>query len=232
MTARWIFRTDDDSVVNWRLLPTVISELEQKGDPLTEYISMGNCLHQADNVFPHGGAGWIISRRLAEVMVARAYQDAMRNALADDYGIGRFWGLIGRNVGWTARQWTSPRFLGLGYMGRGAATVNPTLHNIEAVWHRNWTALPRCPPLSAMPARACAPFLSPRNDLFVYHPFKSAWRMRAFAKWVFRAGCPALRYWVDGSQQSVICWNGTNEECQRWRSERVEMEPFWKGGSK
>jgi hypothetical protein len=67
-TAKWIFRSDDDILINFEMLLPFMIEMENKYDPLTQIIIRGDCIRHG-RMYPQGGAGVLLSRRAIEVLL-------------------------------------------------------------------------------------------------------------------------------------------------------------------
>lgn len=67
-TYKWYIRTTEDCFIDVRKLQSLIDDLESKYDPLNEIVFIGQlCRIDEDFAFIHGGSGWIMSRKAAEI---------------------------------------------------------------------------------------------------------------------------------------------------------------------
>ncbi|EAX99486.1 hypothetical protein TVAG_413030 [Trichomonas vaginalis G3] len=63
---RWFLRTTDDVFINLEKLDSFLDDLEDKFDPLSDYIVRGSLAGVSDQIFLHGGPGWLMSRFAAQ----------------------------------------------------------------------------------------------------------------------------------------------------------------------
>lgn len=68
-SARWYMRTTEDVFIDLRKLSDFFNDLEQKFDPSKDFVIKGQLCKIDENLsFIHGGAGWVMSRKAAQLV--------------------------------------------------------------------------------------------------------------------------------------------------------------------
>jgi hypothetical protein len=150
----WFYRGTDDTIFNFRRLPSFISELEKEYDPLTDRIVRGDCvIYKKSPIYLQGGSGFLCSRAAARLIAS--YLDLFLEmwTMAEDTTFGPFLDVIGIGV----RNSCSGAF-----MGHGAATLSIRTKNDPK------RVMTPCPPMNL--SRWPIPrHLEKLMDLLVYH---------------------------------------------------------------
>jgi hypothetical protein len=153
-TQPWFYRGTDDTIFNFRRLPSFISELEEIYDPQTEFVVRGDCVvYNNGPVYLQGGSGFLCSRAAAKLIVKNLDRFLEMWTMAEDTTFGRFLDEIGIGV----RNSCSGAFMGHGPISLTVRTnSNPTRF------------MKTCPPqnLSRIPIPR---HLDKMKDLLVYH---------------------------------------------------------------
>lgn len=87
--TRWILRTTEDSFINYRELQSFQEELEKKYDPLKDIVMIGQLCEYSlfpPRAFIHGGSGWIMSRKAAQLYLEHKDQQLEYLANSNHYG--------------------------------------------------------------------------------------------------------------------------------------------------
>jgi hypothetical protein len=204
----WFYRGTDDTVFNFRRLPSYLSELESRFDPSVDRVVRGDCVvFNHSPVYLQGGSGYLFSRTAAQ-MIYRKFDVFMGMwAKAEDATFGPFLDAIGIGV----RNCCDPAF-----MGHGPAKM------ATSVLERGLTV---CPPrnLSRLPIPW---FLGRLRDVLVYHkkdhPKKSINIPIKRARLVFHAD-ERIRWYTEDNFWPKSCfddsvWVGNAPEpIQHWR---------------
>ena len=89
-SSRWFFRGTDDTIINFRALGPFMTDLEQRHNPLTEFVFLANCVRLGERMFPQGGSGYFISRRAVEVLAPLSERILRSTVDCEDYDLGWF----------------------------------------------------------------------------------------------------------------------------------------------
>jgi hypothetical protein len=207
-TARWVFISDDDILINFDLLPDFMSELDRKHDPIRDVVVRGDCIVNGP-VYPQGGGGFVISRRAVERLVPFG-----------NYAIWGFWQAcqdvrIGQvmNQVFSGTSWyTSTAFLG--------CQLNEL--DFESAQNRHFTGLPTCPNAMQFSQKHCRRFVAPVRQLVFFHigpAFHNGpgWLEKrvAIAHNLWSAP-PQVSFWPDGDSSKKLCWQEAQDFTRFW----------------
>jgi hypothetical protein len=150
----WFFRGTDDTMLNFRRLPSFIAELEARFDPATDPVVRGDCVvYNRSPVYLQGGAGFLASRAAAALMARGLDRFLAAWTTAEDTTFGPFLDAIGIGV----YNCCSGAF-----MGHGPASMDVRAELDPAQYART------CP-VRDMGRRPVPWHLAPLRDLLVYH---------------------------------------------------------------
>jgi hypothetical protein len=153
-THRWFFRGTDDTIMNFRRLPSYLQELESAFDPLKDRILRGDCvIYNNSPVYIQGGAGWLCSRAAARLIFGHLRTFLAMWSVAEDTTFGPFLDVIGIGV----RNSCSGAFMGHGPAAMLVAVSGAMRPNTVTCPPRNRSNVPIPRPLERL------------RDLFVFH---------------------------------------------------------------
>jgi hypothetical protein len=158
-SAHWIFRCQDDILINFALLPEYMAELNQKYDPLKEVVIRGDCVRKGPS-FPQGGSGMLISRAALEriVPVGRfAFWEL------DDTFEDVVFGCILWHLKIDSYNCSSSAFLGFQFQFWEWAWI----------MNNDFRHLTECPGKSKLRQKRCNRFLLSTNQLVFFHTGKN-----------------------------------------------------------
>jgi hypothetical protein len=152
--ALWLFRSDDDILINFELLPRYIREMERMHDPLTEFVMRGDCIRNGAT-YPQGGAGVLFSRHAIERLIPMSHYSVWSTSADDpDQRLGRVVEAMGIDPGICS----SSAFLG-----------QPLdLPDLERVRSGNFAGLSQCPERVRTFSR-CRGFVTPITQYVFFH---------------------------------------------------------------
>jgi hypothetical protein len=182
-SARWLFRGNDDTFINFRELPTYINDLERAHDPVTEVVIRGNCVAApwVRYRFVHGGSGFLFSRAAVESLLPMAEQ-LMGYPDLDDVVLTR----ASYSLGHTPRTITSDRFIGM--------TLTQADKNVTLA--RQYDRIAKCRPTDwGLARRGCRTFRTPVRKVVFFHPHE-----RVNNRW------PELAAGLFAAPPSVVWW--------------------------
>ena len=103
---RWVFRGVHDTYVNITALNMLIANLEKKYDPMTEMVFSWNFHEYSYMLYPHGGAGWLMSGFAVRQFAKRTERFKwLCDGSADDVALAPFAEEYGVNI----QKWLSPQ---------------------------------------------------------------------------------------------------------------------------
>jgi hypothetical protein len=155
-TARWIWRGDDDSLINFELLPHYARQLNSMYDPLRDVVVKGDCIVNGP-VYPQGGAGVVLSRRAVELL-----------EVWGDYSVWGFFhdepdkrqGVILEKILPEIGTLSSTAFLGCSF----------SEHEIWMLQQQNFSDLEPCPDVQPwQPGRGCREMTAPTRQIVFFH---------------------------------------------------------------
>jgi hypothetical protein len=183
-SARWFYRGTDDTILNFRLLPLYITDLERHYDPLRQFLVQGNCIivPWSQFAYPQGGAGYLFSRFACEQIAPMARYVLSHGHGAEDNYMGEFL----NELNFTGVMVTSDKFFGY------------TIHEEqrEILMTRDYDKLPVCPRMPNGGPDGCRRFMSPTQNLVFFHqalPFDEYYR--SLASHVFTTP-PSIKWWM------------------------------------
>jgi hypothetical protein len=149
----WFYRGTDDTIINFRRLPSFLSDLHHRFNAQIDPVVRGDCvIYNENNLYLQGGTGFLCSRRAAELMSTHLDLFLRVWVIAEDTTFGPFLNALGIGI---ARA-CSGAFMGHGHQ------LFPSLQVVQPV---NFTR--RCPPRDM--ERVPPYHLEPVRDLLVYH---------------------------------------------------------------
>jgi hypothetical protein len=189
-TAAWFWRGTDDVVINFQALPLFIAGLLARYDASREAVYAGNCIHgqsgPLNSPFMQGGAGYLMSRCACERLVPYAQTLMLESFFEEDQYLGQF---LVNTLGVQPWDMTSSHFIGYHF----------TENEMVAIISGNYSALPKCPVITASPMdkQLCRRFLRPLKQIVFFHqsclPFSNS--TLELARAVFSAPVQ-LNWWV------------------------------------
>jgi hypothetical protein len=155
-TARWIWRGDDDSLINFEYLPQYARQLNSMYDPLRDVVVKGDCIENGPK-YPQGGAGVLLSRRAVELLEPWGYYSVW--GFFEDVPDKRQ-GVILEKILSDVGVLSSTAFLGCSLSER----------EIWMVQHQNFSDLEPCPDVPAQQAgRGCRQMAAPTRQIVFFH---------------------------------------------------------------
>ena len=154
----WLFVGGDDDWINIQSFDRIIDSLNKLYDPFKEVIFAGNIQQMYNMSFPHGGPGWIASRKFISQVIERnlsAEAFAKRGQwVTDDVAVGLFIKEHFKNL----RFWASP----------WSMVCLPLDTWIETFINKKWNTLKPCPDEVLLPSV---------RDIYSVHmaPFQKKW---------------------------------------------------------
>jgi hypothetical protein len=108
--ADWCFRLCDDAYGSINAFDKLLESLYQMGDPKTQTMVVGNCVHKSEGPtwWLQGGAGWAMSRRAIKEFLGFGDEWALNASLQEDAHFSK--ALI--RLGLNSTQVDSPYFSG------------------------------------------------------------------------------------------------------------------------
>jgi hypothetical protein len=89
--GRWKIRIADDTLVNFRKLGKFISLMEERHNPLTEFVFKAHCISRwGAYIYPQGGSGNLMSRFACNVAVTHTFDFLNYSDLLDDLAVGHY----------------------------------------------------------------------------------------------------------------------------------------------
>jgi hypothetical protein len=192
--ADWCWRALEDTILNFGNLPRFVAYLDERYDPLKDVVVLGNCIDR-DQVhdgrlypgFLQGGAGWVVSRRAAELIEPMAWTWVPNINWADDVAFTE----VLQRLNLSVFDATSEFFLG---------------HDIkdgDRNWIRNPDGLKVCPGADGRKAIRCRRFTAPLKDLVVWHrQWQRSEALADDAQITFDAH-PDVHFWMDASDTAL-----------------------------
>ena len=102
----WFIRTTDDVFFYFPNLAKLMNLLEKKYDPYKDKVIKG---HFCGNNFLHGGSGWLLSRKTAEIFYRLLTKEPIKKSIyGDDVCINKYL----KQLDIPVKQWNSRAFLG------------------------------------------------------------------------------------------------------------------------
>jgi hypothetical protein len=153
-TTRWIFRSDDDVLINVEILGSFMQEMEQKYDPLTEIVIQGDCVTNGA-FYPQGGGGVLFSRRAIEELKPLGHFSiwGVREACPDQR-LGRLMGRL--NI-------PRDRCSNSAFLGQPLEDDDR-----QRILQGNFRGLATCPAMNCV-NRHCNEIVRPTRQLVFYH---------------------------------------------------------------
>jgi hypothetical protein len=195
-SARWFYRGNDDSIINFDAIGPFLTRLESAYDPFREFVFLGNCIHNEFWTFPQGGSGYLISRAGVKQLEPMRRQFMYTLKKPEDIAFEAFFESLGVNM----TMITSPNFCGHSF-GEDS---------LDKIRRRAWAEFGECPMIEGLSGQFCKPFLAPVRNIVFYHEWnRSLGEALENAKAVARADESVLWY-MDGKWPHV---------CRRARSQ-------------
>jgi hypothetical protein len=196
-SARWIFRSDDDILINFEILLPFMVEMERKYNPLTDIVIHGDCIHNV-LFYPQGGGGVLMSRRAVQKIVP--FGNFSIWELDDDCPDKRL-GRIMKKLKIPIKLCSSSAFLG-----------QPLAHgDAVRLIDRNFAEFPPCPPMKCVNI-SCNSIVRPGGQLVFFHagflkvaPHEEFWFRVRMARNLFNAP-NELAVMQVGGYAKVLCW--------------------------
>jgi hypothetical protein len=193
-TARWFYRGNDDSAINFNALEGFLARLESAYNPLKEFVFLGNCIHNEQWTWPQGGSGYLLSRAAVQAFAPRG-RDFMRVLKKpEDMAFDAFFESIGRNIS----SITSPAFCGHSF---GVETL-------DRIHRKAWALLEPCP--DTIPSQFCTPFLAPLRDIVFYHEWNKS-HASSIANLEAIASADSSVLWYMDGQCPHVCRGGSDK---------------------
>jgi hypothetical protein len=188
-TARWFYRGNDDSVINFNAIERFLVELESAHHPLKDFVFLGNCIRNEYWTWPQGGSGYLLSRAAAQALepLGRDFLGHLKKP--EDITFETFFEAIGRNVS----SVTSAAFCGHSFGWEA----------LDRIRRRAWTSFDPCPDFGAIPSGFCAPFLSPLRDIVFYHEWNGSAAASIANLEAIAAADPSVLWYMDGKWPHV-----------------------------
>jgi hypothetical protein len=202
--VRWLYRGNDDTLLNFRVIGDYFLQLERSYDPLKDIVVLGNCVRHDEWLYPQGGSGYLLSR--AAVRLIEPLRDLYVEKWPgpEDMNMGPFWASL--NISMTSVA--SSAFMGHTFS-------NEVLLKIR---EKKWSEFPTCPRLDLLPPEPCGRFLEPLNNLVFFHQYDGQWPWpMENARAMF--GAPPDLYWYPGPGA-----------CRTSDRALLEMYPGWTKG--
>jgi hypothetical protein len=147
---RWFFRGTDDTFLNLRELPGYLEELEERYDPMKEWVFLGNGISRGNYCYPQGGSGYLMSQWTIREIARQGHALMKILNQPDDMA----WGIWQQSIGIYGNQTTSERMCG---------------HDF---WDLSMGRLSKCPAVAELPPNHCRRFIAQVRRLVVYHAWK------------------------------------------------------------
>ena len=187
--ADWVISLTDDALVNVYKLEEMINEFKQKGNPRTTPLVFGNCIDVTDYSFLQGGAGWIISRKAAEMIYSLRDWVIDEQWCPDDVRFGQ----VIRRIGLRLCDTATGRFLGHQfYFGI----------NMVDLIKKNYSAVPQCEAIN--PQMTCGKQYHRLKDLVVYHTIWNDTELLLAGESLFEY-TPSNIYWYQNFMFPGVC---------------------------
>jgi hypothetical protein len=153
-SAQWIFRSDDDILINFEMLLPYIREMETRYNPFTDVVIHGDCILNGA-FYPQGGAGVLFSRRAIQKLMPLGNFSIW--GLSDDCPDQRLGRLMAK-LEIPKDQCPSSAFLGQPFRNSDR----------QRVINNDFTGLRACPPMTCV-NRRCDQIIRPTRQLVFYH---------------------------------------------------------------
>jgi hypothetical protein len=190
-TSRWFFRGIDDTLVNFRALRPFLLDLEDRHDPLSNFVFLANCVRWDSAVYPQGGSGYFMSRHAVEILSPFSEEIMESTKGVEDMDLGTF---LQTRLGFRLASMTTGAMIGHSFDGE----------NMRRIREGRWHELRPCPLTETRSAHFCRPFLAPLRDIVFYHDWPSSFpECFTNAAAVFNAP-PDINWYVD-SQKPIVC---------------------------
>jgi hypothetical protein len=106
----WFFRGTDDTIINFRRMPSFLAELESEYDPYNDAVVRGDCVVYKDSpIYLQGGSGYLCSRAAARLIADNLNMFLSMWIMAEDTTFGPFLDALG-----IVRKSCSGAFMGHG----------------------------------------------------------------------------------------------------------------------
>ena len=133
-TKRWYIRTTEDAFIDISRLQSYIDDLEQKYDPLNDFVMKGQlCKPDFDYSFLHGGSGWIMSRKAA-CEVNKEMNSLLNSFFLGQSGDDTITHIIQESFSLSDQEMDSNAFLG----------TKLSNHSVEMLKSNNFSQIPKC----------------------------------------------------------------------------------------
>jgi hypothetical protein len=196
-SARWMWRGTDDVVINVPRLASLISVMEERSNPLREFVAKGNCMtgtsYGQEIPFLQGGAGYLLSRFACQQLLPWAKYVQLTGMKEEDAHFGDF---LRTEMHVSGPNMTSSAFVGY--------TIKPS--DQRALIKKNFTAMSVCgDPNEGSPGwEGCGKFRAPlRNVVFFHQHLQFSKYSIKLAKAVFRA--PDWVWWWMTDYEPNLC---------------------------
>jgi hypothetical protein len=161
-SARWMWRGTDDVVINVPRLVPLIAALEERYNPLREFVAKGNCMtgtsYGQEIPFLQGGAGYLLSRFACHQLLPWAKYVQLTGVKEEDAHFGDF---LRTEMNVSGPDMTSSAFLGY--------TIHPP--GQRALIKKNFTVLGVCgdPNDGYQGWAGCGKFRAPLSNIVFFH---------------------------------------------------------------
>jgi hypothetical protein len=188
--ARWMARLADDTIVNFCMLGQFIERLEDRYNPLMEFVFKGHCIDLGDEhqmAIPQGGAGFVLSHFACKTVLKHQIPMLKRMLHFEDHSIGRYFTLLD----FPAVAMAGNSFVGhpplqdqLDRLKEGSGM--PSCTSVRFEWTLIWRA------------DRCGRFLTPINEIVFVHttPYLGWDELIKFAMTLFSG--PSYIVWWNG----------------------------------
>jgi len=183
----YIIRVTDDVFVNFRELPFFVRDLEKFGDPRTNVVILGQCMHVRGRTLLQGGSGYLFSRRAAEVFLAEAHLLISSIDVYEDWVIASTISKIVQNI----ETAFSPHFMGHGF----------NKSDWKKLLSQDFSHFPRCP--KKFWTVGCQSMQTPLSRTVFFHQFGFEPKYHQWEYIIKNA--PHDLYWYQSWYHARIC---------------------------
>jgi hypothetical protein len=219
--ARWVARVADDTIINFANLALLVTRLEGRYDPLTEFVFKGHCVSRDFGYgmidYPQGGGGFVLSRFACKETVKHQVSLLKQAVYYEDVSIGKYL----KEKGFPGIAMASGHLL-----GHKAYPIQwKRLMRLDAIPLCNLVLVKRRKECHAR----CGGYFEHVNQLVFVHtcPFLGFTRLLKFAHILFQA--PSSIMWYNGCYGRPSFCQERNETTQAglsfWSSPRIEWRP-------
>lgn len=134
-TARWYFKSMDDTWIIHSSLYRYLLDLEKYYDPMKHMVFISHANRERFNFYVHGGAGWLMSRAFVDYQLNHNLSLRALLQYSHYYQDDTAQSIIVRSVFPYVRNWDEMEINGF----------QCSKNDIEVLVKKNWNTLPRCP---------------------------------------------------------------------------------------